>query len=468
MEHGIAGKLEGYDDGMLVGWACRPHDPLDRVEIELFVDGTSAARFLADIFRPELQDAGMGDGRHGFAIPICVHADDSTRMVDLRLRNGNSLPGSPFNLEVTLHAHKRKLKELMQSAPFRVDAFTNDSRSMTIVGAYHPVTSSLDDTIVLLDGTPAAEQSYVPFSRKGRHDFWFLDPQSLSFQARFDLKDIEPNGRDAFSVSVMNPHEPLDPLRYTHIPAAPADFMTIPDGARIRRVSGHADGEKFIFRGRTHFDSIRRIAERHGRPMTQMARVLDWGVGCGRIARHVLRLCQQVELHGIDIDSDNIAWCSEHLPGGHFAVGPLMPPLPFPDNYFDFIYANSVFTHLTEEAQNRWLPELARILRPDGEALATVHAETSVAYQRFSLDWIERWTNRGIDDGSPNGTLAGRIGDNSYYRNTFHTTDYINRHWGKWVDIRAIKRHIFVSQDAVIFAKKNPDDRGSMQACRAK
>jgi len=316
------------------------------------------------------------------------------------------------------------------------------------------MTSSLDDASILLDGVSPVELIFVPFDRKTRHDFWFLEPRAMSFRARFDLNDIGCTESDALAVSVLDPREPLNPLRFTHIPVAACDFTNIPDADRLHRVSGHADSAKFVVRGRTHFHSIRSLAERHGRPMTQMARVLDWGVGCGRIARHVLRLCPQVEFHGIDIDADNVAWCAAHLPGGHFGVGPLMPPLPFPDNYFDLVYANSVFTHLTEEAQNRWLPELARILRPDGVAFATIHGETSVAYQRFPLDWIARWTGRGIDDGSVNGALAGLIEDDRYYRNTFHTADYVNRHWNEWVDVRAIEKHIVVSQDVVIFAKK--------------
>jgi SAM-dependent methyltransferase len=383
-------------------------------------------------------------------------------MADLRFPGGASLPGSPIDLGRTLQPHKRKLKELMFSAPFRVDSFRLDGRSMDILGAYHPMTSSLDEVSILLDGAPPAELIFVAFDRKSRHDFWFLDPRSLSFRARFDVSASGPSERDAFMVSVLHPREPLNPLRYTHIPVAQCDFTNIPDANRMRRVSGHADGAKFVLRGRTHFQSVRSLAERHGMPLTAMTRVLDWGVGCGRIARHVLHLCPQVELHGIDIDADNIAWCAANLPGGHFAVGPLMPPLPFPDDYFDFIYANSVFTHLTEAAQNCWLAELARVLRPDGKALATVHGETSVAYQRLPLDWIARWTNRGIDDDSINPVLMGVIADERYYRNTFHTANYIRRHWNKWVDVRAIEKHIIVSQDAVIFTK-NQSDRPRQQ-----
>jgi len=51
------------------------------------------------------------------------------------------------------------------------------------------------------------------------------------------------------------------------------------------------------------------------------------------------------------------------------AVEKTQPPLPFPDNSFDLIYAVSVFTHLSEEHQRTWLPELRRVLRPGGRLL---------------------------------------------------------------------------------------------------
>ena len=52
-----------------------------------------------------------------------------------------------------------------------------------------------------------------------------------------------------------------------------------------------------------------------------------------------------------------------------------LPPLAFRDNEFDPIYGVSVFTHLPADCQKRWLPQFARILRPGGILLLTVHGE---------------------------------------------------------------------------------------------
>jgi SAM-dependent methyltransferase len=48
----------------------------------------------------------------------------------------------------------------------------------------------------------------------------------------------------------------------------------------------------------------------------------------------------------------------------------------FPDQSFDFIYALSIFTHLTEPLQSFWVEELGRVLRPGGHLLLTVHGES--------------------------------------------------------------------------------------------
>jgi SAM-dependent methyltransferase len=361
-------------------------------------------------------------------------------------------------------ANKKVLKDLMFSAPFRIERFDYDGRRMNIFGAYYPLEPSLAGVSILLNGLAPTYLEFVRFDGRGKHDFWFLNPESTSFHARFNLGEVRTEENDAFAVSALNIREPLDPLRIVYIPTAKSDYNDIPEASRIRRVSGHTDGTKFVFRGRSHFQSLKSLAERHGRKMSRVTRVLDWGVGCGRIARHFLRLHPHIEFHGIDIDTDNIKWCASHLPGGHFAVGPLFPPLPFPDDYFDLIIANSVFTHLTEQAQNRWLPELARILRPGGVGLATIHGESSVAQRQFPinsiarwkgpLDWIVRWKERGIDDASIDTSLSGLIADDHYYRGTFHTKDYVESHWRTWVDIRTIERNIIASQDVVVFEKK--------------
>ena len=51
---------------------------------------------------------------------------------------------------------------------------------------------------------------------------------------------------------------------------------------------------------------------------------------------------------------------------GNFEQSAVEPPLRFADGSFDIVYAYSVFSHLSERVQLRWVEEFARILRPGG------------------------------------------------------------------------------------------------------
>lgn len=64
------------------------------------------------------------------------------------------------------------------------------------------------------------------------------------------------------------------------------------------------------------------------------------------------------EVWGVDIAGSHILWCQQNLPAPFkFATTTSFPHLPFEDNYFDLIYAGSVFTHIADLAES-WLLEL--------------------------------------------------------------------------------------------------------------
>ena len=142
-----------------------------------------------------------------------------------------------------------------------------------------------------------------------------------------------------------------------------------------------------------------------------------------------------------------------HLPGDWFRLGPLILPLPYPDDYFDLVHANCVFTHLAGDVQDACLKELARLLKPHGVALATIQSETAVAYARMPLEWIEAWQQAGIDSQSVSRDLVGFVGDEEYYRNTYRAYAYIDSRWHRHVDVLAIHKHLFGHQDVVVFRK---------------
>ncbi|MGZ5190944.1 MAG: class I SAM-dependent methyltransferase, partial [Flavisolibacter sp.] len=92
--------------------------------------------------------------------------------------------------------------------------------------------------------------------------------------------------------------------------------------------------------------------------------ILDWGCGPARVVRHLPALLPATEIHGSDYNIETIEWCRQHIHSVQFSVNSLQPPLTYNENFFDAVYALSVFTHLSELNHHTWIKELHRITKP--------------------------------------------------------------------------------------------------------
>lgn len=116
--------------------------------------------------------------------------------------------------------------------------------------------------------------------------------------------------------------------------------------------------------------------------------VLDFGCGCGRIARQLIQQTPRPRRYvGIDLHRGQIEWCRANLapyaPGFEFlhqnvfckGLNPrgTADVLPFPvaDRSVSLIVAWSVFTHVNQAAAAFYLSEAARVLRPGGALFST-------------------------------------------------------------------------------------------------
>lgn len=121
-----------------------------------------------------------------------------------------------------------------------------------------------------------------------------------------------------------------------------------------------------------------------GLPAEQYRSVLDFGCGCGRIARQLMQQSPRPQRYeGVDLHAGMVRWCSENLTpvapefifrhhdvlyeGFNPGEGkPRHDRLPFGEDEFSLIVAISVFTHLTQGQAEAYLAELARVLEPTG------------------------------------------------------------------------------------------------------
>jgi SAM-dependent methyltransferase len=214
-----------------------------------------------------------------------------------------------------------------------------------------------------------------------------------------------------------------------------------------RRVVGAYD-PTFLRNGRAIVNDIERVLTSVGESLSNYDPILDYGCGCGRVTR---ALAGRHTMHATDIDEEAIAWCQEHY--SHFAAFALAghaPPLPYPNDTFAFIYGISVFTHLPEEMQHAWLAELARITKPGGYLLLTVHG----ANHHHKLDARGRaaiaqsgfyyWAAGGDTEGLPD-----------FYQRAYHTEQYVRSVWAKYFDVVAyVPVAIQAWQDAILCRKR--------------
>ncbi|MFI5237120.1 MAG: class I SAM-dependent methyltransferase [Ignavibacteriales bacterium] len=104
--------------------------------------------------------------------------------------------------------------------------------------------------------------------------------------------------------------------------------------------------------------------------------ILEWGCGPARIIRHLPELLGDgCEIYGSDYNTESINWCTKNIHDIYFSTNNLQPPLEYESDFFDVIYATSVFTHLSEEMHFAWIEELLRILKNQGIILITTHGD---------------------------------------------------------------------------------------------
>jgi SAM-dependent methyltransferase len=227
------------------------------------------------------------------------------------------------------------------------------------------------------------------------------------------------------------------------------------------RVAGHPDPAWFWKSGAMSIANIRTMLKVAGTSFADYPRALEFGCGCGRMLLHMKEIAEKTELHGVDIDAQAIGWVQGHIPWVKSAVNGGLPPLDFPDEWFDLIFNQSVFTHLDESYQDAWLAELVRITKPGGALVLSVSGEHPFAEFVKALrdkgadpaKFIERFHAKGIVFIEDDSYVGGPFPD--FYHSTFHAPWYVFEHWGRFFEIRAyVPRGSLDFQDYLLLRRR--------------
>jgi len=100
-EGGYEGCVDHVTRERITGWAWDPREPDAPAALQILDNGVPLARVLANLHRPDLEQVGVGNGRHGFDIMIPGALSPLARhVVQVRSeRDGTDLAGSPFVIE---------------------------------------------------------------------------------------------------------------------------------------------------------------------------------------------------------------------------------------------------------------------------------------------------------------------------------------------------------------------------------
>jgi SAM-dependent methyltransferase len=203
--------------------------------------------------------------------------------------------------------------------------------------------------------------------------------------------------------------------RAPEAPAIGADGVPMPP-ARLRvLVDGHGLPDGFVEDGTEAARMIRETLASAGVDLADLGAILDFGCGCGRVARHWVDV-RGPEIHGCDYNAELAGWCEENLPFVRARVNGAKPPSPYDDDSFDLVYAISILTHLTEPVADAWMADFERILRPGGLLLVTTHGDGFT--ERLTPAERERY-----ERGEPVVQRAGVEGTNTCA--AYHPPDYV-------------------------------------------
>lgn len=162
---------------------------------------------------------------------------------------------------------------------------------------------------------------------------------------------------------------------------------------RFRNIDSMIPPRSMIFVGHGDFIKIGQEFKNYFIELANLQpgdRVLDVGCGIGRMAIPLTDyLSKEGEYWGFDIVKKGIDWCqrriSKKFGNFHFQHSDVYNKhynpsgkiqaqsfhFPFDDEYFDFIFLTSVFTHMHPSDLENYLGEISRVLKTGGKCLST-------------------------------------------------------------------------------------------------
>ncbi len=165
--------------------------------------------------------------------------------------------------------------------------------------------------------------------------------------------------------------------QYSSYPHILALLPEVPEPALQIKWNGAA-GLALLTQSKAFYRHAKAIVAAHGATALADSRVLDFGLGWGRLARFFARDVAPGSLLGVDPTEDILEVCRRSRVPAELARSEFLPEsLPF--EAVDLAYSFSVFTHISEPAADTCLRALHRSLAGGGLLIVTIRPPAYLA-----------------------------------------------------------------------------------------
>ncbi|WAB91638.1 MULTISPECIES: class I SAM-dependent methyltransferase [Pseudomonas] len=188
-------------------------------------------------------------------------------------------------------------------------------------------------------------------------------------------------------MTAIQDQEWLDTLKRSMV--EPVDGLPGWPSSETQSIFVGASGEKALDEAFRFYEVIRDSVS----SLSAETRVLDFGVGWGRIIRCFYKNVPEQNLHGVDVDPAILEEAKRTGVKGNLKQISNNGCLPFSRSSMDVIYAFSVFSHLSEDSAKHWITELMRVLKPGGTLIFT---STNLAFLNLCRACKEKIEDRNL------------------------------------------------------------------------